>query len=97
MGSGGGGADCEFLNLQPLTQTVMQMLSWKKWERNPSQKAEQGCVIIVCVHQLNDITGDACSDGVLVFVWRQNNIQESADHRDFICWLWNVINDQKAQ
>lgn len=35
-------------------------------------------------HQLRDITGDACSDGVLVHVWRQNSTPESANQQDFI-------------
>lgn len=39
-------------------------------------------------HQLCDITGDACSDGVLVYVCRKNYAPESADQQGFI---WPVV------
>lgn len=35
-------------------------------------------------HQLRDITGDACSDGVLVYVCRKNYALEAADQQGFI-------------
>lgn len=35
-------------------------------------------------HQLRDITGDACSDGVLVYVCRKNYAPEAADQQGFI-------------
>lgn len=35
-------------------------------------------------HQLWDITGDTCSDGVLLYVCRKNYAPEGADQQVFI-------------
>lgn len=69
----------------------------KSEEEDEAQKTEQGegCALsCVCVHLFNDITGDACSNGVSMSdysVCRQNNIPEAADQRNFIlfsvCWM----------
>lgn len=80
------GINCEFLTFKPLNKTVKQMGCWKNWERGSVTKdrTKGRLYIIVCVHLFNDITGDACSNGVLVSVCRQNNIPGKADQGDFM-------------
>lgn len=83
-------------NSLPLNLSTKLSSTWEagKTERvHKSQKAEQGegCTLsCVCAHLYNDITGDACLNGVSMSDYsfcRQNNIPEKADQGDFMLFF----------